>query len=143
MCQNELVLDPQCFEDYNEFNAAERIYTFNDNGTTVRCDRNDAGNISPDWAGPGWYRFTGPAGVRMHDAAPGDYSCGTHAAGWLDDPHPSVDDGVVQGTMCFDWAPGDCWQTWEIDIVNCGDFYLYNLPDTIACSYRYCGTDVP
>lgn len=47
----------------------------------------------------------------------------------------------MKRTVCFDWTPGDCWQTWEIDVVNCGSFYLYNVPDTIACNYVYCGTN--
>jgi cysteine-rich repeat protein len=132
--------DPQCFQPYNEFDDATRLNSFNDFGATLYCDNDNGGGVlPPDWAGPGWYRFTGAAGTQMATAAPGDYACATHASCWLDDPHPTPDEGVVQRTICADWSPGPCWQTWEISVVNCGNFYLYNLPNTIACNYRYCG----
>jgi len=142
-CHNDCTADadPQCFEPYNEFDTDTRHETFNDMGITVGCDQIGAGNISEDWAGPGWYRFVGEAGTQMATAPPGDYSCGTHAAGWLDDAHPTPGEGAVMRTVCFDWSPGDCWQTWEIEVVNCVNYYLYNLPDTTSCSYRYCGSD--
>jgi cysteine-rich repeat protein len=132
-------VDPQCFQPYNEFDSESRINSFNDGGQTVYCDYTGGGYDPPDWVGPGWYRFTGAAGTQMATAAPGDYSCATHAACWLADPHPAANEGIVQRSICADWSPGDCWQTWEISVVNCGSFYLYNLPNTIACAYRYCG----
>jgi hypothetical protein len=75
----------------------------------------------------------------MPEQAPGDYACGTHAAGWLNGAHPMPNEGIVQRQVCFDWSPGPCWQMAQISVVNCGNFYLYNLPNPVGCSLRYCG----
>ena len=138
MCGWEV--DPQRFEDYSEFDSAERIESFDDEDVST-CDREDALTPAPDWVGPGWYRYTGEAGTQMATAAPGDFMCGTDAAGWLDGSHPEIDEGVVQRTVCFDYTPSDCWQTSEIEVVNCGNYYLYNLPNPLSCNYRYCGSN--
>ena len=86
----------------------------------------------------GWYRFSGAAGTHMPTSCVGQYHCSTHAPGWLSTPHPSVDDGIVNGTVCFHWGTCCQWPT-NIRVRNCGRFYVYELRPTIACSLRYCG----
>ena len=29
----------------------------------------------------------------------------------------------------------------EISVANCGDYFVFELPDTPACNYNYCGAD--
>lgn len=135
-CTGEL--HPQCSQPYAMLDTADRNVTFNDGGTTVYCDNDPS---SPGWVGPGWYRFVGAAGTRMPTSAPAPYSCGTHAAGWLDGAHPTEAEGVVDRQVCWSWVEGPCWQVGSIQVVDCGDHYLYNLTVPLACSYRYCGTN--
>lgn len=92
---------------------------------------------------PNWYRFQGAAGVKMPTSCTQTFKCGTHATGWLSGGHPSVEDGKVTRKVCFSWS--NCC-TWSIDIqvINCGDFYLYYIdgtPREHQCHLRYCGTD--
>ena len=64
-----------CQGGYQELSAVTRNIDFNDgdNGEEV-CDNGlvlsgDAAN--QDWRGPGWYRFTGAAGLDMTTTVPG------------------------------------------------------------------------
>ncbi len=95
-----------------------------------------------EWLGPGWYRFIGDAGVQMPESPPTIHSCGTHAPGWLNGTHPTVFDGLVTRQVCFHWSADTCNWSADIQIVNCGTFYLYNLADPLVCRLRYCGSDV-
>jgi hypothetical protein len=61
-----------------------------------------------------------------------DYACGTDAPGWLNGAHPLPNDGVVSRQVCFAWSywngPEDsCRWSYNVDIVACNGFYLYNL----------------
>merc|ERR1719421_1144704 len=49
-----------------------------------------------------WYRFTGAAGYRMPNVAPGSRACGTDLTGWLATPPPSMGQPPTPGTVCFD-----------------------------------------
>ncbi|MFT5454204.1 MAG: hypothetical protein ACI9K2_000680 [Myxococcota bacterium] len=90
-----------------------------------------------------WYRFGGDAGNWALDYAPGDFSCGTHASGWIDG-HPAFIGDTTTQTVCYDWSgpAGDCTWSHSIDVTNCGDFYVYNMiPTPWGCSGVYCGQD--
>ena len=65
--------------------------------------------------------------------------CNTDATGWLNDPHPTVSDGITTRKVCYHWV-GDCcrWSN-TIEVLNCGDFYIYKLVPPPACALRYCG----
>ena len=130
-----LEISPQCDEPYNVLDSAARnVITV---GAPYYCDSADA---VEDWVGPGWYRFQGSAGNKMvHGAAPPKNACGTEKTGWLNTPLPDMADGVVPGQVCFNWNNTCNWQA-NIQVVNCGDFYLYNLPIVPSCNGRYCGT---
>ncbi|XP_068694611.1 uncharacterized protein [Montipora foliosa] len=87
----------------------------------------------------GWYRFRGAAGTQMPTACVGQNRCSSHAPGWLNSSHPSVEDGTVAAKVCFHWTSGCCtWYT-NIRVRNCSGFYVYELRPTPTCSLRYCG----
>lgn len=87
----------------------------------------------------GWYRFTEKSGTQMPEQCVPIKRCGTLATGWLNGEHPSVDELVVTREVCYHWE-GDCckWKN-NIQVRNCGDFYVYELGPTPNCKYRYCG----
>ncbi|KAL9987887.1 hypothetical protein ACROYT_G002265 [Oculina patagonica] len=86
-----------------------------------------------------WYRFLGPAGDRMPGTCVPSYHCGTHAAGWLRGGHPTVRDGMVSRTVCYHWDNNCCWRSNNIQVRNCGRFFVYKLQKPPGCQYRYCG----
>ncbi len=140
-CSNECTptTDPQCQMPYAELNQSSRAVLFNDGPDGFKdCDRVGSPDQSPDWGGPGWYRFTGPAGTTMPLDAPGQHACGTDAPGWLNGTLPSKDEGIVDRQVCFEFFQ-PCTYSTDIQVVNCGGFYLFNLPDAPQCSLRYCG----
>ena len=71
-----------------------------------------------------------------------DWRCGTHATSWLTNGHPSVADGRVSKQVCFSHAGNCCYgNTRNINVRNCGNYYVYELVPLNGCYYRYCGTD--
>lgn len=100
-------------------------------GNTLKCDRNDLA--------VGWYRFTDAAGTRMPTSEVPQHHCGTHAPGWMVGEHPKKEDGVVKRKVCFHWSSSFCHWSIYIDVRNCGAFYVYKLPKTPGCWFRYCG----
>ena len=92
--------------------------------------------------GDGWYRLTGAAGVRMPEISPGVYHCGTGAPGWVSGSHPTAPGVEVEAKICFEWGSNKCWQATTATIRNCGDFFLYKLPEVPQCDARYCGSFV-
>ena len=74
----------------------------------------------------------------MATSCVGYYRCGTMYPGWLSGSHPSVTDGAVHATVCFDWYSCCSWST-SIRVRNCSGFYVYELGPTSYCHSRYCG----
>lgn len=140
LCENNV--DFQCLQPYHVLDIADRNVDFNDgDGNIEWCDRTNSAKVDPQWHGLGWYRLMGAAGTRLPVEPPKNHSCGTEAPGWMLGDHPTVIDGVVLRTACFSWTKDACsWQS-AMEVVNCGDFYLYRLLNTFTCSLRYCGTD--
>jgi len=94
-----------------------------------QCDRNLNG----------WYRLQGAAGTRMPTSCPPMDRCGTHATGWLNGGHPTVADGKVTRQVCFSLRSNCCWQSTNIEVRNCGSFYVYHFSGTpYGCALRYC-----
>ena len=92
----------------------------------------------------GWYRFQGNAGTKMPTSCVAPQKCGTHATGWLNGAHPSVEEGKVTKKVCFSWRRNCCQWSINIEVLNCGGFFLYHFkgtPPEHPCSLRYCGTD--
>ncbi|XP_015763752.1 PREDICTED: uncharacterized protein LOC107342772 isoform X3 [Acropora digitifera] len=87
----------------------------------------------------GWYRFRGAAGTQMPTKCVAKNRCSSHAPGWLNASHPSVEDGIVTAKVCFHWSSGCCtWSTY-IRVRNCSGFYVYELRPPPTCWLRYCG----
>ena len=93
-------------------------------------DRTDLGLVT------GWYRFQGVAGDRMPDKFVRRYHCGTTYPGWLNGVHPTVAEGVVLRTVCYDGG-GVCGLFSNIiKVKNCRSYYVYELSRIFG---YYCG----
>ena len=85
--------------------------------------------------------MTGAAGNRIPEKNPHSSHCGTDHPGWMRGVHPSTPGDQAVASICFDWGShGDCASPINIVVIHCGDYFLYNLPDTHECRYRYCGS---
>merc|ERR1711935_310775 len=106
------------------------------------CDSEDLDYTSPDWQGPGWYRFTSTEFSQLADYPPGSVNCGTIFTGWLDGDHPTLEEGEVTRRICFQEGTSfeyQCWQETEAGVVNCGEYFVYHLREPPRCYARYCG----
>ena len=107
------------------------------------CDNADftTPEVSPDWQGPGWYRFgpTSRSSKIPEDDVYGNH-CNAAAAGWLNGTHPTVLGETVQREVCFHAGShgGICTWSTQIQILNCEEYFLYELVDVPYCSSRYC-----
>ena len=117
-------------QNYQSLTSANRKVTYSHHGN--QCDKG---------LGSGWFRFEGAAGTRMPTSCPPTHRCDTLATGWLNGGHPTVADGKVTRQVCFHWNSNCCnWST-NIQVRNCGPFYVYHFSGTPTCNLRYCGTD--
>ena len=141
-CSNSCIynLDPLCFDD-----SLPTLLEMNRNpgvdgpGGVQLCDRAGVLNQSPDWVGPGWYRFGEYGGTIPLLSPPEDYSCGATSGGWIDAPYPAVEDGRVDVTICFAFGPDPCARSVEAVMINCWDEpNVLRLPDVPDCDLRYC-----
>ena len=88
----------------------------------------------------GWYRFVGAAGTKMPTTRVLTNRCGTVRSGWLEEAHPTVEDGEVHRRVCFSDHHTGCKYTIRISVKNCGSYFIYQLYPS-RCPSRYCGTD--
>ena len=101
--------------------------------TTAKCDNNLLG----------WHRFEAATGTKMPTSCVPQNRCNTHASGWLNGTHPTIADGLVTRQVCFSHSNCCRWSL-NIQVRNCGDFYIYNFmgtPSEHPCNLRYCSTD--
>ena len=124
------VLSSQCYQHYTTLTDANRNVTNNALGSA--CDSSMGSN---------WYRFSGAAGIKMPTSAPAVETCGTYATGWMSGVYPATSDGVVSRLACFNWSSDTCYTSTTIQVVNCGTFYLFQLPSSPICYGVYCGTN--
>jgi len=126
----KLELPPECL-GYIELKEVDRPVSFNDGpGKITKCDAK---------LGALWYRFLDPAGVVLPLVAPTTYSCGTDAPGWMQGTYPAEADGIVARTVCFAWLGEPCAWSVDISVRNCGQYFVFKLPDVPECALRYCG----
>jgi hypothetical protein len=64
--------------------------------------------------------------------------CGSRATGWLNGQHPTAIGQSQDVEFCFHFGTNTCTNTAQGKVTNCGNFFVYNLPDTPDCSLRYC-----
>ena len=136
---NHIVDDPCRATNYNILNDNMRN-RHNDsdvNGlASPSCDQN---TVEGDWKGGDiWYRFQEPAGTQMANSVVPRNHCGTFASGWLNGTHPAVLEENVIRQVCFSYT-SDCRESTDVEIRNCGLFFLYKLKATPGCEYKYCG----
>ena len=120
-------------DNYNELNNPYRsiAYKVTVGVDTMICDV-DIVN--------GWYRFVNEVGGEMPEFKIDSYHCGTVAPIWMQGPHPSEDDDVVDRTACvnFNNMFGGCL-SFTIQVKNCSSFYVYYLVSPpFGCNMAYC-----
>ncbi|XP_032230168.2 uromodulin [Nematostella vectensis] len=124
----ETLMDyPEC-ASYTTLSDASR--NVNSPKTTRICD---SGLVKK------WYRFEGAAGTVIPSACPSENLCNTHATGWVNGAHPTVEEGIVTRKVCYHWSSSCCNWSNDIRILNCGSYYIYELIKPPGCSLRYCG----
>ena len=101
-------------------------------GSGLNCD---------DSLSTGWYRFGGGAGTKMPTSCVPNQRCGTLAPGWMNGAHPTVAQGKVTRKVCYNWSSNCCSWSNNIEVVNCGLYYVYKLSPPPICTLRYCGSD--
>lgn len=105
------------------------------------CDGDNDLCKSPDWKGSSWYRFDGPGGTRIPEKIAERYHCNTYAPGWLNGTHPTISEETVERRVCFNFNGDFCKIQTDIQIKNCGSYFLYYLKDVTIdwpYNYRYC-----
>lgn len=97
---------------------------------------------------PGWYRFSGAAGLEMATSCIVRGHCSTVLPGWYKGSKPRVlEKEATKGEGCFSSATNTadsencCDKRYTVPIFtrNCGRFTVWNLPQAIGCDTRYCG----
>ena len=113
-----------------------------DRKNTYRSEYTAEGVVGcDDHLGPAWFRFQGDAGTKMATSCVDEKRCGTHATGWLNGAHPTVNESKVTRKASFHHKSNCCFWSIDIEVRNCGDFYVYNINKTPSCSLGYCGSD--
>ena len=102
---------------------------------TLQCDQS---------LGPGWFRFQDNAGTEMPTSCVSENHCGTNSPGWLNGTHPTVAEGPVSKQVCFTRFSNCCYFAINIQVRNCGSYYVYFINGTSPsnpCYLGFCGTD--
>ena len=116
-------------KNYQILSSANRRVTYR--SSTKLCDNT---------LRPGWFRFQGDAGIKMPTSCTPRGGCGSYGTGWLNGTHPEESDGTVTRKACFNYPHSCCRFSKNIQVRNCGGYYVYYLMRTI-CTLRYCSTD--
>lgn len=131
-----LLANNPCHSDnLKDLNEGDRSVSYKD--ATDKCDFKDLEN---EWNF--WYKVSGNAGNALAAVeVPKKKHCGTTDRVYLNASHPLPGDGQVNRKVCMATKDGDCAQEGEIQVINCGAFYLYKLDEIRrGCStpWRYC-----
>ena len=70
-----------------------------------------------------------------------DRRCGAVFSGWLKGGNPTLADDRVSFLVCFTRGGNCCKKSRNIDVKNCGSYFIYKLQKVPACNLRYCGTE--
>lgn len=123
---------PECFQ-YKSLNGFDRRKDYDKYSRSgKKCDK----DLTEDW-----YRFYGGAGTVMASSCVPTHRCNTDLTGWMEGSPPTVDEGVVRRKVCFHGYGSCCYKNVEINVRNCGPFYVYRLKKPTVCSSRYCGSN--
>jgi len=109
-------------------------------GPTFKPNQGDV--TMADWQGEAWYRVQEPAGSRIPTLSPGTHHCGTQSSTWMNGLHPNTRGDSKEVDFCLHWDQGPCHKpnSWTRNgkVTNCGDYFVYMLPDMPGCSGVYC-----
>jgi len=89
----------------------------------------------------GWYRFTSYTGGEIPEERVPENHCGTHAPIWLNGIHPENEGENVVRQACVHFLGNGCWDRFDINITNCGDYFVYYLRPPLYCAIAYCAGD--
>ncbi len=92
-------------------------------------------------SGPQWVRFVGSGGTEIPTSKVPLQRCGTSASGWYSGVMPTAPDTTTSGTVCFTWSSGDCVYNNQIQVTDCGSYYVYYLSAPSTGGMRYCTTN--
>ena len=79
-----------------------------------------------------------PAGTMIPEEVVPINMCGTSATGWMNGAHPTTLGEDVERQICFNWNSDSCMWYENIDITNCGAYFVYKLQSITTCNLRYC-----
>ena len=86
----------------------------------------------------------GPAGTRIKEGCvAGDLACGTFGQGYISNgTHPSILNQRATLTVCFKngsvCPPSSCSISKDIEVINCGSYFVYDLLSVGNCAFAYC-----
>ena len=132
--QNEK-LPPEC-EKYEVLNDKKRNASYKGG----REQDGASHHVSLDWKGKKWYRFEPPAGTVLATKRPGGIGyCGAFGPGYAPDPTmPTRLGQITKARVCFSTNVNPCFKSTVIQIMNCGNYYLYELVNVPIFSAKYC-----
>ena len=128
--------------NYEILDDARRHYSQVVSGSWI-CDDFSSSNKN-NWKGSNFYRIMEPAGTQIREGCvAGDNACGTYGQGYITSgTHPTMVTERSTLTVCFKngavCPPSTCYKSIDIEVINCGSYYVYDLLSTDACAYAYC-----
>lgn len=130
VCQTA-VCNNCCYDHQNISEPRRSTKSVWKSGQIALCDMN---------IGYGWYRFTSFGGAKMPESVVPEGHCGTHDPIWLNGTHPTVTEGNVTRTVCINSFGLDngCYDHFDINVKNCGGYYVYYLKPLYYCATAYC-----
>jgi hypothetical protein len=135
---------PEACINYEILDDARRHYSQDKSGNYL-CDNDAAGlPYKNNWKGRNYYRIMAPAGTKIKEGCvAGDNACGTYGQGYITSgTHPTMVNERSTLTVCFKngavCPPSTCYKSIDIEVINCGSYYVYDLLSTDACAYAYC-----
>ena len=151
MATDTVVLDAEC-KNYKVLDDARRHYTqrISENPYPENinlCDSDTAGSgltYKGNWEGRNFYRIMGPAGSKIREGCvPERNACTTWQQGYISSgTHPTIPNQRATLTVCFKngyvCPPSNCIHSIDIEVINCGSYFVYDLLSTDRCSYAYC-----
>ena len=137
-----VTLDAVC-TNYEVLDDARRQYSHIE---IVNYLDDDLSEVANNWKGRNFYRIMDPAGTKIKEGCVTDENaCGSKGQGYITaGTHPALHNQREKLTVCFkDGAvcpPSSCYREVEIEAINCGTYYVYDLLDIecAGCFYAYC-----
>ena len=133
-------LPDQC-NSYKVLNNPNRKSSYESIWDENTCDKVGKRNTIPDWKGKNWYRFEEPSGTKMSEKPVPNHKCGFYVTGWVKGSHPKTLGEMKHAKVCFNYSGNDCYWSNSIKILNCGSYFVYELPYTPGCSLGYCSVE--